>query len=421
MLINFPTIQKYSRNSCNFLKNMLFNYKAIDNTGETKEGSIDASSMDIAVTSLQGRGLIVSSIKPVKTGSIFSHIPFLNRVSNKDIVIVSRQMATLFEAQVSALRIFKLLAAQVENTQLRDALSKVADDIQEGSSISKSLEKHPTIFSDFYVNMVRSGEESGKLDQTFGYLADYLDRSYEVTSKAKHALIYPAFVIATFIGVMALMFTVIIPKIAPILEESGQELPIYTKAVLGLSGFFINYGLYAFIALAIAGFLFKKYVDTKEGKKAFNQFQLSVPYVGDLYRKLYLSRIADNMNTMVLSGISMVKAIETTSAVVGNDIYKDILDKSLEAVKSGSSLSTAFSQFAEIPSIMTQMIKVGEETGELGNILKTLAKFYQREVVSAVDTLVDLIEPVMVVGLGLGVGTLLASVLMPIYNIASSF
>ncbi len=400
---------------------MLFNYKAIDNAGETKEGSIDASSMDVAVTSLQGRGLVISSIKPVKTGSFIMHLPFLNRVSNKDIVIVSRQMATLFEAQVSALRIFKLLSAQVQNSQLREALSKVADDIQEGSSISKALEKHPHIFTDFYVNMVRSGEESGKLDQTFGYLADYLDRSYEVTSKAKHALIYPAFVIITFIGVMALMFTVIIPKIAPILEDSGQELPIYTKAVLGLSGIFINYGLYMFIALAILGFLFKKYVDTKEGKKAFNQFQLSVPYVGDLYRKLYLSRIADNMNTMVLSGISMVKAIETTSAVVGNDIYKDILDKSLEAVKSGSSLSTAFSQFVEIPSIMTQMIKVGEETGELGNILKTLAKFYQREVVSAVDTLVDLIEPVMVVGLGLGVGTLLASVLMPIYNIASSF
>lgn len=400
---------------------MLFNYKAIDNTGEAKDGSVDASTMDAAVSLLQSRGLIISFIKPAHSGSFLKKIPFLNRVSNKDIVIVSRQMATLFEAQVSALRIFKLLAAQVENTQLREALGQVADDIQEGSAISKALEKHPHIFSDFYVNMVRSGEESGKLDQTFGYLADYLDRSYEVTSKAKHALIYPAFVVITFVGVMALMFTVIIPKIAPILEESGQELPIYTKIVLGLSEFFINYGLYLFIALVIAGFLFKKYTDTKQGKQAFNQFQLSLPYIGDLYRKLYLSRIADNMNTMVLSGISMVKAIETTSAVVGNDVYKEILDISLESVKGGSSLSTAFSQFVEIPSIMTQMIKVGEETGELGNILKTLAKFYQREVIAAVDTLVDLIEPVMVVGLGLGVGTLLAAVLMPIYNIASSF
>lgn len=400
---------------------MLYNYKAIDSTGQTKEGAIDAPTIDTAISSLQGRGLIISAITPQEERSVTRFLPFLGRVSNKDIVIVSRQMATLFEAQVSALRIFKLLAAQVENATFRKSLSMIADDIQEGSSISKALEKHPKIFSSFYVNMVRSGEESGRLDQTFGYLADYLDRSYEVTSKARHALIYPIFVIITFIAVMVLMFTVIIPKIAPILEESGQELPIYTKIVLGLSGFFINYGIIFFVIVVVVGFVFRKYITTAQGKAAFDQFRLSVPYVGDLYKKLYLSRIADNMNTMVLSGISMVKALETTSAVVGNDIYKDILDRSLEAVKGGAALSSAFSQFPEIPSIMTQMIKVGEETGELGNILKTLAKFYQREVIAAVDTLVDLIEPVMVVMLGLGVGILLASVLMPIYNLASSF
>ena len=400
---------------------MLFNYKAIDSQGEARDGSIDASNVDIAVSTLQSKGLIISSIDTVREKGFLKNISFFNRVSNKDIVIMSRQLATLFEAQVSALRIFKLLASQSENITLKKSLSEVADGIQEGSSISQALERQPHVFSPFYVNMVRSGEESGKLDQTFGYLADYLDRSYEVTNKAKHALIYPAFVVITFVGVMALMFTVIIPKIAPILEESGQALPIYTRVVLGLSAFFVSYGLWFFVLLVIGGYIFKRFIASKAGKVVWDDFKIGVPYVGDLYKKLYLSRIADNMNTMVLSGISMVKAIETTSLVVDNDIYKDILDKSLEMVKGGSSLSSAFSQFPQIPSIMTQMIKVGEETGELGNILKTLAKFYQREVVAAVDTLVDLIEPVMVVALGLGVGTLLASVLMPIYNIASSF
>ena len=400
---------------------MLFNYKAIDSQGEARDGSIVASYVDIAVSTLQIKGLIISSIDTVREKGFLKNISFFNRVSNKDIVIMSRQLATLFEAQVSALRIFKLLASQSENITLKKSLSEVADGIQEGSSISQALERQPHVFSPFYVNMVRSGEESGKLDQTFGYLADYLDRSYEVTNKAKHALIYPAFVVITFVGVMALMFTVIIPKIAPILEESGQALPIYTRVVLGLSAFFVSYGLWFFVLLVIGGYFFKRFISSKTGKIVWDNFKIGVPYVGDLYKKLYLSRIADNMNTMVLSGISMVKAIETTSLVVDNDIYKDILDKSLEMVKGGSSLSSAFSQFPQIPSIMTQMIKVGEETGELGNILKTLAKFYQREVVAAVDTLVDLIEPVMVVALGLGVGTLLAAVLMPIYNIASSF
>lgn len=401
---------------------MLFNYKAIDNQGEARDGSIDVSNVDVAISTLQSKGLIISSItESGKEKGFLQNISFFNHVSNKDVVIVSRQMATLFEAQVSALRIFKLLASQTENKTLQKALSEVAEGIQEGSSISQALEKQPHIFTPFYVNMVRSGEESGKLDQTFGYLADYLDRSYEVTNKAKHALIYPAFVVFTFIGVMALMFTVIIPKIAPILKESGQALPIYTRIVLGLSSFFVNYGIWFFVLLVIGGYFFQRFVTSKAGKIIWDDFKIGVPYVGDLYKKLYLTRIADNMNTMVLSGISMVKAIETTSLVVGNDIYKDILDKSLEIVKGGGSLSSAFSQFPQIPSIMTQMIKVGEETGELGNILKTLAKFYQREVVAAVDTLVDLIEPVMVVTLGLGVGILLASVLMPIYNLASSF
>lgn len=399
---------------------MIFEYKSIDQNGQQQEGLIEAVNVEVAITSLQKRGLIISNIKAQKTGSIMEKIPFVNRVKTKDIVIVSRQMATLFEAQVSALRVFKLLATQVQNPNLRTTMNSVADDLQEGSSISKALEKHPHVFSDFYVNMVRAGEESGRLDQTFIFLADYLERQYEVTSKAKHALIYPAFVIVTMIGVMALMLTFVIPKMAPILEESGQELPIYTKAVLWMSDFVTHYGIIALVGVIILGFFFGRYA-TGSGKASFDQFKLDIPFVGNLYKKLYLSRIADNMNTMILSGISMVRALETTANVVGNEIYKGILYDSLGQVKAGKSLSAALAQYPEIPSIMVQMIKVGEETGEVGNILKTLSKFYQKEVSAAVDTLVDLIEPIMVVLLGLGVGSLLAAVLLPIYNIASSF
>lgn len=400
---------------------MLFKYKAIDQNGENKEGLIDAVNMDVAVTSLQKRGLIVASVVPQEEGTFMDKLPFFKGVSVKDVVFVSRQMATLFEAQVSALRVFKLLASQVESPVLRRTMNQVGDDLQEGSSISKALTKHPTIFSEFYVNMVKAGEESGRLEQTFAYLADYLERQYEVTSKAKHALIYPAFVITTFIGVMVLMLTVVIPKITPILKDSGQELPIYTKAVIWVSDFVTSYGIFAAVALVIGGFFLVRYVRSPEGREGFDEFKLGVPYVGTLYRKLYLSRIADNMNTMILSGISMVRALETTALVVGNDIYKAILLSALQQVKAGKALSSAFAEYPEIPNIMTQMVKVGEETGELGNIMKTLAKFYQKEVIAAVDTLVDLIEPLMIIMLGLGVGSLLAAVLLPIYNLAQSF
>jgi type IV pilus assembly protein PilC len=401
---------------------MLYKYTAISQSGEKTEATIEAISADVAISVLQKRGLIISQISGAdeKKFSIFGDITFFSHVSNKEIVILSRQMATLFQAQVSALRIFRLLAGQVENKLLQKYLFDIVDDLQGGSSISNALARHPDAFSDFYVNMVKSGEESGKLDETFGYLADYLDRSYSVISKAKSALIYPAFVIATFIGVMIIMMTFIIPKISVMLADSGQELPIYTKIVLGISNLFVNYGILMAVGAVILGFFVWKYIQTEEGRSNLDKLTLNIPYVGTLYRKLYLARIADNLNTMIGSGIPILRALEITSAVVDNYVFKNILNESIKEVKGGNSLSNAFGSFPDIPSIMVQMIKVGEETGELGSILKTLANFYEREVVQAVDTLVSMIEPIMIVALGLGVGILMASVLMPIYNIAGA-
>ncbi len=268
--------------------------------------------------------------------------------------------------------------------------------------------------------MVKAGEESGKLDETFSYLADYLDRSYELMTKARGALVYPSFIIFTFVTVMILMFTMVIPKISTILVESGQDIPIYTKIVLGISNFLLAYGFVILGVVIVGGFFLVKYVRTPSGRAVFDQVKLSIPYISTLLRKLYLSRLADNMNTMLISGIPMVRALELTSSVINNTIYQTIITNAVEGVKGGKPVSEALGGNTEIPGIMIQMIKVGEETGELGNILKTLATFYTREVKVAVDALVDIIEPVMIVLLGLGVAVLLASVLIPIYNVASA-
>jgi len=400
---------------------MLFSYRALDRDGQEKQGTIEALSMDVAVSTLQRRNLIVSSIEPLnKKGALEVDIAMFKRVSNKDIVILSRQIATLFEAQVSALRIFRLLASEVDNKYLSEIMTQVADDLQGGSPISKALGRHPKAFSPFYVNMVQAGEESGKLSETFGYLADYMDRTYEVVTKAKNALIYPAFVISVFFVVMALMLTMVIPKISAILIESGQEIPIYTKIVIGLSEFLVDYGFFILLALIVGGFVAFRYGQTKSGGLFFDTIKLKVPYLGNLYQKLYLSRIADNFSTMLVSGVAVVEAIDITANVVGSPIYERLLAETSEAVKGGSSISEALALHPEMPGIMIAMIRVGEETGELGSILSTLAKFYQREVMTAVDTLVDLIEPLMIVLLGLGVGSLLASVMVPIYNLAGA-
>jgi type IV pilus assembly protein PilC len=404
---------------------MLFTYEAVDTTGAQKNGSIDAVNVDIAISSLQRRGLVLTTIRAADaalSSSLFSkNISFFDRVSTKDVVILSRQLSTLFEAQVSALRIFRLLGGETENHVLGAKLTTIADDLQAGSSISAALAKHPKIFTEFYVSMVKAGEESGKLDETFQYLADYLDRTYELTSKVKGALIYPAFVVVTFITVMILMFTMVIPKISGILTESGAEIPSYTKVILGMSNFLVEYGFVILGVAIIVGFFLVRYLRTPTGKDAFDRFKLHIPYVSSLYRKLYLSRLADNMTTMLMSGIPMVRSLELTGNVINNTVYRNLLAEAVDAVKGGKTLSESLSTDPDaVPGIMTQMMKVGEESGELGSILKTVAKFYSREVATAVDSLVSLIEPLMIVLLGGGVAVLLASVLVPIYNIASA-
>ncbi len=402
---------------------MLFSYEATNKTGQSQNGSIEASGRDVAISALQKRGLIVINIKEEGDHGIWSAglAAFINRIHPRDVVILSRQIATLFEAKVSVLSTFRLIAVESSNPVLQKKLIEVTDDIKTGVPISTALAKHPDVFSDFYVNMVRSGEESGKLAETFTYLAEYLDRSYALMSKAKNALIYPIFVILSFIAVMVLMLTFVIPRLSEILLETGQALPIYTRIVIGISQFMVDYSLLlVFLVVLIIAFLLK-YIPTANGRMAMSRFKLSIPYVGTLYRKLYLSRVADNLNTLITSGVSMVRSIEITAEVVGNDVYREILEETAELVKSGNAVSDILARHEEIPSIMSQMIKVGEESGKLTFVLGTLSKFYQREVDNEVDTLVGLIEPAMIVMLGLAVGILLTSVLVPIYNVASGF
>ncbi len=398
---------------------MTFSYKAVTATGEQKEGIIEAQNKDLAIAALQRRGFIVTSIKGEEDKTVWE-MNIFESVPLKDVVLMSRQISTLFEAQVSALKAFTLLSTNVENPLLKRTLIQVVDDLQAGSSISGALSKSPKVFSEFYVNMVRAGEESGKLNQTFAFLADYLDREYELTSKTKNALIYPAFVVAVFIIVMILMFTVVIPQLSAVIRDSGAEVPIYTKIVMGLSDFLVNYGIFLVILVIVFGGYVAYLLSTERGKDYLDRVKIGLPIFGNLFTKMYLSRIADNLDTMISAGIPIIRAIEITSTVVGSRVYQDIMKDAEESVKSGSSLSDALNKHVEVPQIMVQMIKVGEETGALSTILKTVAHFYKREVDDAVDSLVGLIEPVMIVGLGLGVGILLASVLMPIYNIASS-
>ncbi|MCA9352056.1 type II secretion system F family protein [Patescibacteria group bacterium] len=399
---------------------MLFNYKVVTKEGIEKKGQIEAASSDIAVATLQRREYVVVSLVPDnKKGFLASNIPFFDNVPMKHIVLMTKQASTLFEAQVSAVKTFELLGQNSESKGIKKALDQVTEDIRGGTSISGAMARQPKVFSDFYVNMVRAGEESGKLTETFMFLAEYLERSHALTSKTKNALVYPSFIIFTFITVMVLMLVKVIPNMAKIIVDSGQEIPAYTKVTLALSDFLVNYGIFLLIFVVIAALLVWRTLKTGTGRDRFDQLKLQLPGFGKLFKKIYLARIADNINTMLTSGIPVVRTLEISGDVVGNAVYKNILQDAVEEVRGGNSISNAFQKHEEMPQIMVQMVKVGEETGSIGTILKTLARFYNKEVTDTVDTLIGMIEPAMIVLLGIGVGGLLMSVMIPIYNVAS--
>ena len=402
---------------------MLYEYTAATLEGEAKTGSIEASNVDVAINALQARGLVITDIKSVQqSGSVLEslgQLKFFNKVKRKDIVILSRQLATLFEAKITILDSLDLLAGQTGSVKLKEILMEIIEDIKGGSYLSLAISKHPDIFSDFYINMIRSGEESGKLEEIFATLADHMERSYELTSKTRNALIYPAFVVAVFFVVMILMLTFVIPKLAAILSELNQEIPFYTKILIGASNFLNDFKIFLFAGVALGGIFLWRYSKTEKGNAAVSRLQTSFPFVGALYSKLYLSRIADSMETLLSSGVPAVRTMEIAADVVGNKIYKNILLAVAQEIKGGNSISEAFSKYEEIPPMVVQMIKIGEEAGKLNFMLKTLGKFYKKEVDNTVETLVSLIEPAMIVILGGAVGLLLVSILGPIYNITA--
>ena len=400
---------------------MLYKYEATNLEGERQNGSIDAATLDIAIDSLQRRNLIIISIVPAEKQTFFSkRVGFFETVKPKDVVILSRQLATLFEAKVPVLESFKLVASESESVVLRDKLSQVVEDIQGGISMSQAMAKHPDVFSKFYVSMVKSGEESGRLEEIFLDLANHIERNYELTSKAKNALIYPAFIVIVFIVVIVLMMVFVIPRLSSILTEAGQEVPFFTKVVIGASNFLRDFGLVILGGVLIGLFFLWRYVKTTAGQISFSRFQISLPYIGGLLRKIYLSRVADNLRILLSSGISMVRSLEITSEVVGNSVYEKILQESMDSVKGGSSLSESMSRHEEIPMLFSKMIKIGEESGRLNFMLEVMAKFYKREVDSSVENIVSLIEPMLIIVLAVLVGLLMVSILGPIYNLSSA-
>lgn len=400
---------------------MRFVYQARTPEGEERSGKIEARSLESAVEVLQRNNLIIVDIQSAEGAVSFLIHPlsFFERVPQRDVVIFSRQLATLFEAKVPLVQSLRTLATETENKLFRKAISDILEDVSGGAALSQAFGRFPKIFGQFYINMAKAGEESGKLEEVFIYLADYLERSYALTSKARNSLMYPGFIFFAFIGVIVVMLVVVIPRLTEIFADLGQELPFYTRVIIALSTFLQQWGLALLVFMTIGAVVLGRFFMTERGAEIFDEFKIRMPLLGGLLKKIYLTRLTDNLATLILAGIPIIRALQITADVVGNRVYAKIILDASESVKAGNTISYSFEKFAEVPPLITQMIKIGEEAGKLDFILKSAARFYQRDVDNLLDNFVSLIEPALIIMLGLGVGVLVAAVLVPLYNLSA--
>ena len=400
----------------------IFNYQARSKDGETQTGRVEAPNKKMATDILHRHNLIVVAIEEAKEVPIYARrIKFFERIKSKDIVIFSRQLTTLFEAEVPLVTALQTISRQTENMSFREKISEISADIEGGTSLSDALSRHPDIFSDFYVQMVRAGEVSGKIDEILNYLAEHIERQYEVASKVKGAMLYPVFVILSFFIALTVMMIFVIPQLTSILEQSGQDLPLLTDIIIGSSVFMRSYW-YILLAVVVAGpIFFTRYIKTDAGKKFWDRAQLNLPIFGGILRKVYLFRFAESLATLVEGGIPITRALSISAEVTGNTVYKEIIKEAQREVQGGGTIAGALVVHGDIPPLVTQMISVGEQAGKLVGVLKNVARFYQKDVDNAVDNIASLIEPILIVVMGLGVGLLVVGVMMPIYNMAGAF
>lgn len=400
---------------------MKFNYQARSKKGDVQTGAVEASSREAAVLLLQRHGLFVTFLETAETKPFYARkIKIFEKISKKDVVNFSRQLALMFQSKIPLVQSLHSIAEQTKNPGFREKILTISQEVEGGTRFSQALSSHPKLFSSFYVSMVKAGEASGTLSESLTYLADHLEREYHLYSKIQGAMIYPALIVVVVIGVLVMMMFFVIPNMTKVLTETGQELPLVTKIVIGLSDFLRTWGWLAFLLLTGALVALIRYGRTKEGKKIKDRFFLRIPFVGSFLRMIYLSRFAENLSTLISGGIPIAQSLEITAEIVGNDVYQQIVFEIKEEVVKGENMSKILARHPEaFPPILTQMVAVGEKTGTLDQSLMSVVDFYRKEVERAVDNLLSILEPVMVIFLGGIVAGLMGAILLPLYKMSS--
>lgn len=399
---------------------MKFTFKAKNKKGELKEGSVEALNDEAAIEVLQQNGLFPLYIREEKGREdvVKAFLKYLDRVSDKELMIFFKQLSILIEAKVPIVVSLNSIKDETKNLYFRKILEDVVGDIQDGLPLSDALKKHKNVFSILATNIIRAGEASGNLKKSVDYVAKNIEKNYLLYTKIRSAMMYPMIILAVFFVIGFLFITFIIPKLTSLVKSLDVTLPWYTQMTITVSDFMAKYWWANIIIIfgVIGGFFY--YIKTDNGKREWDEVKLKMPLIGPIFQKLYIARFADNLNVLLEGGLPIIRSIFLTSSVINNSVYQGIILKMADEVKIGGSMSDVLRKSGHIPSIVSQMVKIGEESGEIDLVLRYIAEFYEQEVDVAAKNLSTLIEPILMIMLGLAVGVLVFLILMPIYDIA---
>jgi len=397
-------------------------YKWVGETrkGRTVKGELEAADEKIARLQLKRRNLQVKRIKE-KPKDLFENISFLQpKVKKKDIVVFTRQFSTMIDAGLPLVQGLSILAAQTANTTFRRILQEVVRDVEGGAGLAEALGRHPKVFNDLYVNLVAAGEVGGILDNILQRLANYIEKAEKLKTRIKSAMTYPMVVVAIAIVVIAVILVFVIPVFEEMFRDFGSALPLPTQLVVDMSRFVKGHIHYILGAMVLMGLLFKLYRKSKSGKKSTDALALKLPVFGPLLKKVAVANFTRTLGTMISSGVPIIHALEITAKTSGNVVLEEVILEVRSGISEGQSIAEPLSENDIFPSMVIQMISVGEATGALDTMLEKIADFYDDEVDAAVDTLTSMLEPLLMVFLGGAIGGLVISMYLPIFKMAAA-
>lgn len=400
---------------------MFFKYKGKNNKGEIVSGLVESVSDKQAIALLKSQGLFVISLN-IKTESIFSQLNLrFSKVKFNDIVVFTQQLSTMITAGLNLTDSLNILKLQATNPAFKKVVSDILKDVEGGSNFAKALGRYPQYFTPIYTSLVRAGEASGKLQDVFQRLATTMEKQRDFRSKTRGALVYPAIILVGMVIVIFIMMTVVVPKLTDLYKDFGTELPPTTKLLMAVSSFFVNFWWLLIILIWGGLILFRSWKKTPIGARLWDKFILRLPIWGNLKKQLVLTEFTRTLAVLASAGIPILEALEIVSGSLDSITFQDDLKKVAQQVEKGYPIGIPISQNPDFPPIVGQMITVGEETGKLDETLLKVSTFFEAEAEQGIRTLTTAMEPLIMVVLGVGVGFVVISILMPIYNLTSQF